>query len=428
MQPAPQHPFCVFVGDDFTGASDTLASWARNGARVRLFLDAVTASSAGAELDVMGIATGLRGLTADRIGKEMARIAKSIAGLSPKFVHYKVCSTFDSSPDTGSIGAALRELETALDPALTLVIGGQPSLGRYCLFGHLFARAADGELYRIDRHPVMRRHPVTPMTESDLSVHLAAQGLDGLKKVDFTELAKGGGALGAQLRTGMSVGQTRFLLDAATAADLTTIGQAMGALDIAKPILIIGASSVAEALSPMLPALGKAQSLPSATVLSGGCLVVAGSQSSVTEAQVAHASQFSKHPLPPAILNDATALDRLASVVSGDLRQGRPALVHTLPGADYRLDATELTARLVDFVASVAAEVKIGRLGIAGGDTSSAICQRLGFASIGFEADIDPGVSLCSGSHVDPTLDGMRLMLKGGQMGAVDLFDRFTDL
>ena len=29
--------------------------------------------------------------------------------------------------------------------------------------------------YRIDRHPVMSRHPVTPMREADIRLHLAAQ-------------------------------------------------------------------------------------------------------------------------------------------------------------------------------------------------------------------------------------------------------------
>ncbi|MGO8249179.1 hypothetical protein ACC809_36725, partial [Rhizobium johnstonii] len=37
--------------------------------------------------------------------------------------------------------------------------------------GNLFA-AYQGRIFRIDRHPVMSRHPVTPMDEADLAVHL----------------------------------------------------------------------------------------------------------------------------------------------------------------------------------------------------------------------------------------------------------------
>jgi hypothetical protein len=36
------------------------------------------------------------------------------------------------------------------------IVGGQPSLGRYCVFGHLYAPAGQGgEVHCIDRHPTM---------------------------------------------------------------------------------------------------------------------------------------------------------------------------------------------------------------------------------------------------------------------------------
>src|SRR5262249_31676424 len=54
------------------------------------------------------------------------------------------------------------------------IIAGAPALGRYTFFGNLFA-AAGGEVFRIDRHPTMNRHPVTPMNEADLRVHLSRQ-------------------------------------------------------------------------------------------------------------------------------------------------------------------------------------------------------------------------------------------------------------
>ncbi|MCY0096870.1 four-carbon acid sugar kinase family protein [Hoeflea ulvae] len=241
-------PLSVFIGDDFTGASDTLATWARAGVPARLFLDAAEAAAADKNLEVIGIATELRGLSAERIRARASDVAEWVRSLEPRFVHYKVCSTFDSGPETGSIGAAVRAFEQVLDPGLTLVLGGQPSLGRYCLFGTLFARAADGEVYRIDRHPVMRRHPVTPMTEADLAVHLAAQGLDTLQSIPFTELSGQSGPLADLLKPGRGRGPARFLLDAASAEDICLVGAALGAIAGERPVLLVGASSVAEAL------------------------------------------------------------------------------------------------------------------------------------------------------------------------------------
>lgn len=420
-------PLSVFIGDDFTGASDTLATWARSGARIRLFLDPAEAERAGGDLDVIGIATELRGLPAHRIRERISDIAGIVARLTPRFVHYKVCSTFDSGPETGSIGAAALELERVLDPALTLVIGGQPSLLRYCLFGNLFAGAADGQVYRIDRHPVMRQHPITPMTEADLPVHLAAQGLEGLEPVRFTQIAAGSDALLRKLVTACGAGPRRLLLDVASAADIQVIGQALNRLSGDRPVLLVGASSVAEALRYSAGGLSTFHTLkPQTRPRSGPCLVVAGSRSAVTEAQVSTASLFDKFPLLPGTLDEPARLKAMADCVSTGLAEGRNILAHTLPGADYRMDATMLTARLVEFVAAVVACVPCGRLGVAGGDTSSAICQKLGFSALEFASDLDPGVGLCIGHHTDPVLDHMELMLKGGQMGRPDLFDRFA--
>lgn len=45
---------------------------------------------------------------------------------------------------------------------------------RYQAFGSLFAGTFDG-VHRLDWHPVMSCHPVTPMDEADPLRHLARQ-------------------------------------------------------------------------------------------------------------------------------------------------------------------------------------------------------------------------------------------------------------
>jgi len=66
---------------------------------------------------------------------------------------YKVCSTFDSSPEIGSIGRALEIGQDIFGTQCVPVVVGAPHLGRYVAFSHLFAGSKDG-IYRIDRHPV----------------------------------------------------------------------------------------------------------------------------------------------------------------------------------------------------------------------------------------------------------------------------------
>ena len=82
-------------------------------------------------------------------------------------IHYKICSTFDSSPTTGSIGAAIEIGLAIFGNGWMPLITAAPAIHRYQAFGNLFATVA-GTGYRLDRHPTMSRHPVTPMHEADL--------------------------------------------------------------------------------------------------------------------------------------------------------------------------------------------------------------------------------------------------------------------
>ena len=97
-----------------------------------------------------------------------------LKSLDARFCHYKVCSTFDSSPACGSIGRAIEIGARVFGQAMVPLMVGAPQLKRYTFAGHLFA-GYQGETYRIDRHPVMSRHPVTPMDEAILRLHLARQ-------------------------------------------------------------------------------------------------------------------------------------------------------------------------------------------------------------------------------------------------------------
>ncbi|WP_307867347.1 nucleotide-binding domain containing protein, partial [Variovorax sp. E3] len=72
----------------------------------------------------------------------------------------------------------------------------------------------------------------------------------------------------------------------------------------------------------------------------------------------------------------------------------------------------------------VLAMVPLQRVGIAGGDTSSHGVQALDAWGLSYVADIGAGTSLCRVHSDDAALDGLEIMLKGGQMGSDDVFER----
>ncbi|WP_201285580.1 four-carbon acid sugar kinase family protein [Chelativorans xinjiangense] len=417
----------IFIGDDFTGASDTLATLARAGRRVRLFLDPPDAAAIAEEgLDAVGLATEFRALPAEAIAVQMDVLAPLLKALSPRIVHYKVCSTFDSSPETGSIGAAVAVLERHLDPALVAVMGGQPSLERYCAFGNLFASGPDGQIHRIDRHPVMRNHPITPMAEADLRIHLARQGLQDLLLLAWPEIEERRATLKTHVDELMRAGKKRMLFDACDQGHLETIGAALGGCGSdGRPLLIVGASSVAEALSGDLRPPGVAAPAQGSRT-EGLCLVLAGSRSQVTAAQVKAARRFKPMPIQPRHLADKTAAGAFAASCAAALAAGENVLAHLAPTEDYRCSGAELSCKLANLVAAILDRQTVCALGVAGGDTSSIIVRRLGFRSLAFEEQLDAGVAICVAASDMPQRDGMRLMLKGGQVGSDAVFDRFV--
>ncbi len=397
----------VFIGDDFTGASDTLATLCERGARARLFLDAPKAEEI-AGLDAVGIATDLRARPPEEIAARVNALTFALRTLSPRFVHYKVCSTFDSAPHIGSIGAAVKALEATLFPSQTVVVGGQPSLGRYCLFGTLFARAPDGEAYRIDRHPTMSRHPVTPMDEADLRVHLARQGLDGLSLT-------GRKTLDIALKT------DRTLVDAIEQQDIDRLGMRLAEIDSREgPVLLVGASSVAEALFPAEPAV-RADTVP--LTERGPVLAIAGSRSSATANQVAAADSYERFALKR---EDLARPEDLASRCASRIDAGANVMVHLRPDLDYGRMPADLSERLAHLTRAILSRCRVAGITVAGGDTSSVLVYQLGFRSLSFIERAGPGVAVCRGHAAGTPLDGTALLLKGGQVGAPDLFQRFA--
>ncbi|MFT3956543.1 MAG: four-carbon acid sugar kinase family protein [Piscinibacter sp.] len=419
----------AFYGDDFTGATDTLATYADAGWRTRLFLGVPTARqlAASGALDVIGIAGAARALPPEAMADELAPVAAFFAALEAPLLHYKCCSTFDSAVDTGNLATAIAALRVAAEHPQVAIVGGQPSLGRYCLFGQLFASAGSpGAVHRIDRHPTMSRHPVTPMHEADLSRHLAALGLEPPGTIDWRALDAG---LAASRWAALADARTRHVLfDAQHAGHIAAIGRLLWHEARQARLLAVGASSVAEAL---LGAWRDAGDLPPSTpapavaAATGPVLVIAGSRSPVTAEQVRRASAYELLPVAPAQLAGATAqLDVIAADAAQRLGGGRSVLLQLgaepaeVPPAALAQACGEL---LVEVLARAPA---LRRVGIAGGDTSSLALRRLGPWALSAAGRLGSGVTLVRAHADTPRHDGLELMLKGGQMGPPDLFDR----
>ena len=99
----------AFYGDDFTGSTDALEFLSRAGIKTVLFIEPPTKEQLERYkgLQAIGVAGMTRAMSPQAMEEELEPAFTTLKALNPKHVHYKVCSTFDSSPTIGSIGKAI---------------------------------------------------------------------------------------------------------------------------------------------------------------------------------------------------------------------------------------------------------------------------------------------------------------------------------
>jgi len=209
----------AFYGDDFTGSTDALEFLSRAGVRTILFLDDPTPEKTErfGYLDAVGVAGMTRAMVPEEMSGILSQAFSVLDGMNPRHVHYKVCSTFDSSPEIGNVGTAIETGARIFQNEFTPVLVAAPNLGRYSAFGNLYAQmgiGSQGAIYRLDRHPSMCAHPITPALESDLRLHLSKQTSQPMGLIDLVDLAKPTSEITAKLNAEIAEGKRIVFFDA----------------------------------------------------------------------------------------------------------------------------------------------------------------------------------------------------------------------
>lgn len=417
--------FITYYGDDFTGSTDVMEALASHGISTVLFTrrPSATEFTPFADYDAMGLAGTSRSETPQWMDENLPDQFAWLKSLGARFCHYKVCSTFDSSPLIGNIGRATAIGAAVFNQAMVPLVIGAPQLGRYTFAGHLFA-AYQGITYRIDRHPVMSCHPVTPMQESDVRLHLSRQS--GLSAV----LANAGWP-----ESGIG------LLDVHDVASQLIAGRRL--LDWPGGF-VVGSSGVEYALVKTMvengTITGRAGFAPLRPV--DRLVVVSGSVSPTTERQIRYAEQhgFEAVPMDTVALavGNPDALSQAITKALSVLATGQSPLLHTAlgPSSDVgkRLGTivggrARIGKGLGLVLKAVLEKSCLRRAVVAGGDSSSHALGQLDIFALTTRMPLPstPGSPLCSTSSGNDKFSGVELALKGGQVGRDDYFVAMRD-
>ncbi|MFC4600525.1 four-carbon acid sugar kinase family protein [Cohnella hongkongensis] len=444
-----------YYGDDFTGSTDVMEALTTGGADTVLFLEPPSEEQLARFPDAQcfGVAGVGRSMSPERMDSELKPLLERLKHSGAAVVHYKICSTFDSSPRAGSIGKVL-ELGRELFPGQRYVpiVAGAPRLKRYTVFGHHYAAGGDGTTYRLDRHPTMARHPVTPMSEADLRLHLRQQTERPVALMELTALAGSPEEAAARLRAKLADSEAEAVLfDVLDDERLETVGRLIWQeADAANAALfVVGSSGVSDGLAAYWKRLGLLR--PSNAILpapeeTDRLLVLSGSCSPVTQAQIerAMARGYAGIQAPVEDWLDPERAEAASDAVFREallhLEAGRSVILYSASGPDDPAIAamrgrmrtlgleTADSGRLIgtrfgQLARQLVLEAGLRRLLVAGGDTSGYVTQELGIDAMSCLSAIVPGGPLCCCYSHDARIDGLELSLKGGQVGGDDYFE-----
>jgi uncharacterized protein YgbK (DUF1537 family) len=411
------------IADDFTGATDIAGMLVKAGMRTVQTIGIPDESMALDDTDAIVVALKSRTIPpAEAVAQSLQALAELKRRGCRQFFS-KYCSTFDST-DAGNIGPIADALLDALGSDFTIFCPAFPANARAIFNGYLFVGPV------LLSESGMRHHPLTPMTDPSLVRVLQRQTKRTVSLITLATVQAGIEAVRAEIARLRTAGVTHAIVDAVADADLMTIGAACTGLP-----LVTGGSGVSMGLpanfraAGLLPASETAAALPAAR---GHAAILAGSCSTATLGQIADFEKKGatlrldtvaicdgRDVVGPAL---AWAIGRLAD---GPVLLSASGTPDEVKAVQSRFGVEASSQRIEAAMAILArglVAADVGRLVVAGGETSGAVVNALGARALRIGPEIDPGVPWTSAA-----IDGPRtiaLALKSGNFGAVDFFTK----
>jgi uncharacterized protein YgbK (DUF1537 family) len=272
----------------------------------------------------------------------------------------------------------------------------------------------------------MSKHPVTPAHESDLRLHLGKQTDKTIGLIDLLRLEK--------KIDEMNEGNEEevVLLDVLYEEQLLKIGEWIDSQAQANiPLFSVGSSGIEMALGKywnkkqLLKPVEEWKHPGEAVPL----LVVSGSCSPVTAAQIAYAKATGFNEVimdAVKICNNEVIEDAALNKIIELLQEQKNVVVHTGVKQLQNLSSAKL-GKALGTIAKAAVETSlVKRVVIAGGDTSSYAARAMQIEAVEMIASLVPGAPLCKAISANKYINGLEVNFKGGQVGGEDYFEVMT--
>ena len=411
------------IADDFTGATDIAGMLVKGGMRTIQTIGMPAKGVIPDDVDAVVVALKSRSIPANDAVAQSLEALKALQTAGCVRFFFKYCSTFDST-DAGNIGPVGDALLDALKASQAIYCPAFPENGRTIFFGHLFV----GNILLSDSH--MQHHPLNPMTDSSLPRVLARQTRHKVGLVPLKQVQAGSATLRAALDKLAGESVRHVVVDAVADSDLGIIGEAVG-----DDMLVTGGSGVALGLPAayrrrgLLQHKAGADSLPA---VAGASAVLAGSCSAATLGQIAAFKGAHFTLDTDAICRGEDIAGKALAWAKDKLGNGpillsasdKPDAVKALQSKYGVEKSSHAIERTMATLATGLVAAGVGRLVVAGGETSGAVVSALDVTALRIGREIDPGVPWTASVATKPLL----LALKSGNFGAPDFFTKAFQL
>lgn len=411
------------IADDITGANDTAVQFSKHNISSCVRIDFDQKKLLKETADVIVIDTDSRDIAPAAAYDRVKTVCEVLQHSGVKNIYKKVDSTL-----RGNLGAEIEATAAVFQPEVVVIAPAFPSNQRITVGGYHLLNQIPIELTEI------ARAPKSPVDESRIVELLHKQTDVKIGLISLHTVMKGLEAVKQGIKHCLERKESWIVFDAVLDEHLELIVKATQ--DFHK-VLWVGSAGLAE----QLPAFYQwsAEANKKVITAKGPVLVIAGSVSKVTQAQVSEALRLSNIELIKVnvanLFQDAeleiTQCTRQAQAL---LEQGKDILIASaVNDGDVsaavaagkccglsNIEVSEQTAVALGDIVAQLADYQLAGMILTGGDTAIHVCRSLEAEAIEVLEEVAVGIPL--GRLVGGRCNGLQVVTKAGAFGQEDAF------
>ncbi|AOY75299.1 four-carbon acid sugar kinase family protein [Clostridium formicaceticum] len=415
----------AIIADDFTGSNDTGVQFTKKGLKTGVLTNIDNIKEALEDLDVVVVDTESRFDAKEIAYEKVNKVAKVLQANQIDYIYKKLDSTL-----RGNIGAEIEAVMQATETNLAIVVPSLPKNGRTVV----------GGIQLVQHVPLEKtefaKDPMNPVHYSYIPDIIALQTDRKIGIIHLQNVLKGPEAIMEKIKKFAERGIEIIVIDAISSEDLINISTATAGIE--KKLIFAGSAGLAEFLPDALGIVRK----DTLKMKKGNVVVVAGSVSDITRAQVNFAA---KDPSVEVIdINIKNAFDhpkeekiRIMKMIDNYIKEEKDVIIRSAKtrkdveyarqvGREKGWTNNDISREIAEFLGEVTKDLckklKIKGLLLTGGDIAIKAARLMEVSGTLIEDELLPAIPV--GKFISKEYGHIAIVTKAGGFGEEDAISK----